>query len=156
MVTSMRFLKILAILSFVPALFFQSCSTDSFDAAAERADIKTLLDQQVAAWNSGDLDGYMRGYWKSDSLIFTSSGFIFRGWDSTLQRYKSAYTTQEAMGIVTFSNLDIDVLSSRSAWVFGNWSLQNKGATPHGVFTLVLKKYPEGWRIIHDHTSTGR
>lgn len=137
-------------------VFLPSCNTEMYDAPRERADIKQLLDEQVIAWNKGDIDGYMRGYWKNDSLTFTSGGFVFLGWDSTLAKYKSAYTTKDAMGTVTFANLNIDVLSANSAWVVGTWGLRNSSGTPHGVFTLVLKKFPEGWRIVHDHTSSGR
>ena len=151
-----RVLRSLRMMCLPVFLFLQSCNIASYDAPKERAEIKSLLDDQVASWNKGDLDGYMRGYWKSDSLIFTSSGFVFRGWDSTLQKYKAAYATDTAMGTVEFSNLDIQVLSAGSAWVFGNWALRNPSGTPHGVFTLVLKKLPEGWRVVHDHTSNSR
>lgn len=115
--------------------------------------IRSILSEQATAWNQGDIDGYMEGYWKSDSLLFTSSGDIQRGWKATLEKYRASYNTKEKMGKLTFSDLDINLLAPDAAWVFGRWKLIRKDDRPEGVFTLVLRKFPDGWKIVHDHTS---
>jgi beta-aspartyl-peptidase (threonine type) len=118
-------------------------------------DIKHLLVSQVEAWNRGDLEGFMLGYWNSPDLTFYSGTTITKGWAPTLARYKQRYQSEgREMGKLEFQDLDIDLLSRRSAVVMGKWKLTMKtGQTPHGLFTLVLKRMPEGWRIVHDHTS---
>jgi ketosteroid isomerase-like protein len=119
-------------------------------------DVEAVLDSQAAAWNRGDIDGYMAGYWKSDSLLFTSGGNIQRGYRATLEKYKKSYSTKEKMGKLKFSQLEINLLSPEAAWVFGHWELIRKYDHPEGVFTLILRKFPEGWKIIHDHTSSSQ
>ncbi len=125
-------------------------STDS--TAIE--EIRLVLSRQAEAWNSGNIDGYMEGYWKSDSLLFTSGGNIQRGWQATLEKYKKSYGTKAKMGTLKFSQLEITLLSSESAWVFGHWELERQNDHPEGVFTLIFRKFPDGWKIIHDHTSS--
>jgi beta-aspartyl-peptidase (threonine type) len=112
---------------------------------------------QVEAWNRGDLEGFMQGYWNSPDLTFFSGTTVTRGWAPTLARYKQRYQSESReMGKLEFQDLDIDLLSRRSAVVTGKWQLTMKsGQTPHGLFTLVLKRMSEGWRIVHDHTSGG-
>jgi beta-aspartyl-peptidase (threonine type) len=123
-------------------------------AGAEQQ-IKHLLVSQVEAWNRGDLEGFMNGYWRSPDLTFFSGGSVTKGWEQTLSRYKQRYQSQgREMGSLEFQNLQIDVLSDRSAIASGTWRLtMNDGTKPHGLFTLVLKRMPVGWRIVHDHTS---
>lgn len=119
--------------------------------------IKHLLVSQVEAWNRGDLETFMQGYWNSPDLTFYSGTTITKGWAPTLARYKQRYQSEgREMGKLEFQDLDIDLLSRRSAVVTGKWQLTLKtGQTPHGLFTLVFKRMPEGWRIVHDHTSGG-
>ncbi len=116
-------------------------------------EIRSVLARQTKAWNNGDVNGYMQGYWKSDELLFTSSGNVRRGWKVTLEKYKNSYDTREKMGVLKFSDMEFNKLSSTSAWVFGHWELERASDHPHGVFTLILKKFSDGWKIIHDHTS---
>lgn len=102
----------------------------------------------------------MQGYWQSDSLRFASGGNINRGWKTTLERYQKSYPDKAAMGKLTFSNLETTVLSADAALVFGKWELtreQDKTDKdrPHGLFTLTFRKTPQGWKIVHDHTSSG-
>ncbi len=118
-------------------------------------EIRALLAGQKQAWNRHDVEGYMSWYWKSDSLLFTSGGKVQRGWQATYEKYMKSYDTGEKMGTLSFSDLEINILSPASAWVFGRWELKRAKDNPKGVFTLILKKFPEGWRIIHDHTSQG-
>lgn len=118
--------------------------------------IEALLIRQAAAWNRGDIDGYMHEYWKSDSLLFTSGGNIQRGWNATREKYLRTYDSPSKMGKLKFSELEITPLSKTSAWVFGRWELERENDHPGGVFTLILRKFPDGWKIIHDHTSSSQ
>ena len=119
-------------------------------------EIQSVLDNQTTAWNNGDIAGYMNGYWKSDSLIFTSGGNIRRGWNKTFEKYTTTYNSKEKMGVLKFSELEYHLLSSDAVWVLGHWELTRNGDHPHGVFSLVLKKFPDGWKIVHDHTSSSK
>ena len=111
-----------------------------------------MMDDQAAAWNRGDLETFMKGYWNSEKLVFVGSE-VTRGWQPTLDRYKRTYGTREKMGVLTFSDLEITVLSKDAAVVLGSWSLARATDNPHGKFTLVFRKFKEGWRIVMDHTS---
>ena len=117
-------------------------------------EISSVLARQTTAWNAGDIAGYMEGYWNSDSLLFTSGGSIRRGWRETFEKYKKKYATKELMGTLSFSDLEYQRLSAGSAWVFGTWALDRSGDRPHGVFTIVLRKFLGRWKIVHDHTSS--
>lgn len=118
------------------------------------SDIQKIMLDQAAAWNKGDLDAFMAiGYWKSENLIFVSGDKITRGWQQTLDNYKRTYGTGDKMGKLTFSDLEINVLSKDAATVLGSWSLQRTSDNPKGKFTLVFRKLKEGWRIVQDHSS---
>lgn len=120
----------------------------------EQAAIQRVLDDQTAAWNKGDLEGFMAGYWRSPELTFYSGATVTKGWQGTLERYKTRYQGEgKEMGKVTFSDVRIDVLGPDSAIVRGKWGLVKKDEKLGGLFTLVCRKLPEGWRIVHDHTS---
>ena len=134
------------------ALVIVSCGGPP--AAGWRAEIDSVLSAQAAAWNRGDIAGYMEGYWKSDSLLFTSGGRARRGWKETYETYAARYDTREKMGTLAFSDMEFHSLAPGAAWVFGRWELERAGDRPGGVFTIVLRKFPEGWRVVHDHTST--
>ena len=118
-----------------------------------KTDIRKVMDEQVAAWNSGDIDGFMKGYWKSENLIFVSGDRVTKGWQQTTDNYKKNYNTREKMGVLTFSELEIDVLSKDSAKVLGRWKVAHEPKDDQGRFTLIFRKFKEGWRIVHDHTS---
>jgi beta-aspartyl-peptidase (threonine type) len=122
-------------------------------SAAEKA-VRGVLDAQVTAWNKGDLEGFMEGYWHSPKLSFSSGADVTRGWDATLERYKKRYQSEGAeMGKLTFSDLEVEALGPDAALIRGRWQLVRTKDKPGGVFTLIFRKFPEGWRIIHDHTS---
>jgi uncharacterized protein (TIGR02246 family) len=117
--------------------------------------IQRVLHDQAAAWNKGDLEGFMAGYWKSPNLTFSSGKDRTKGWQATIERYRKRYQSEgREMGKLTFSDIDIEVLSPDSAFVRGRWTVVNRKETLGGQFTLIFKKLPEGWRIIHDHTSS--
>ena len=116
--------------------------------------IKMVMNKQVRAWNAGDIEEYMSGYDKSDSLRFASGGTVSYGWESTLERYKKGYPDKSSMGHLSFSEIDIKVISDEAAVVFGRWDLTREdNTTLSGLFTLLFKKTDPGWRIIYDHTS---
>jgi ketosteroid isomerase-like protein len=121
----------------------------------DRQAIQDVLDAQVAAWNRGDLDGFMGGYWHSPDLTFFSGKDVTSGWDATLDRYRKRYQAEgrDKMGTLTFSDIEIDLLGSESAFVRGRWQLATGKEPLGGLFTLLFKRKPEGWRIVHDHTS---
>jgi len=123
---------------------------------AERAEqhaIRQVLDAQDAAWNRGDLEGFMAGYHNAPELSFFSDKAT-RGWQATLERYRTKYQTGKAdMGKLEFGDLEIELLSPDSAYVRGRWQLLQGKDKRGGLFTLIMKKLPEGWRIVHDHTS---
>jgi len=116
-------------------------------------DIRALMDKQVSAWNAGDIDGFMNGYWRSDKLVFISGDKVTRGWQPTLDNYKKGYDSRAKMGVLTFSDIEVNVLSDDAAVVLGSWALAREKDNPHGKFTLTFRKLKEGWRIIMDHTS---
>lgn len=117
--------------------------------------VRQVLDAQVTAWNKGDLPGFMAGYWSSPELSFFSGSQRTRGWQATLDRYVDRYQSKgQEMGQLTFSDLEIEELGPDSAWVRGRWQLKRSKDNPGGLFTLIFKRLPEGWRIVHDHTSS--
>ena len=116
--------------------------------------IQAVLNAQRDAWNKGDIDGYMDGYDRSDNTVFISGDSVTHGWSTVLERYKKGYDTREKMGQLTFSDLDIKLLSQDTAVVIGRWLLKRTNDEPHGRFTLIFKNTKAGWRIIHDHTSS--
>jgi ketosteroid isomerase-like protein len=119
------------------------------------ADIKAEMAKQVDAWNRGDLDGFMAGYWNSNKLTFYSGGDATSGWQPTLDRYRKRYQAEgKAMGKLTFSDIDVNALTTDAAYVRGKWKLDLPDKTaPEGLYTLIVKRIDGKWRIVHDHTS---
>ena len=127
---------------------------DSDEVKAQKKAIFGVLVDQLNAWNKGDLKGFMAGYHKSPDVSFYSGGNVVKGWDAMLERYQKKYQGEgKEMGTLTFRELEIDVLSPESAMVRGRWDLKMTKTNPGGLFTLLMRKTPEGWRIVHDHTS---
>jgi uncharacterized protein (TIGR02246 family) len=120
------------------------------------AEIRAVLDAQVAAWNAGNLEEFMDGYWRSPDLTFFSAGRKLSGWDATIERYRKTYQAEgREMGKLAFSDLDIQVLGPAAAVVRGRWELtMSDGKKPGGLYTLIFRRFKEGWKIIHDHTSS--
>jgi len=143
-------LMILFVSSAVRPATLQSNKEDSKSQTAIRA----VLDAQAAAWNRGDIEAYMDGYDRSANTEFVTGDRINRGWQAVLDRYKKAYDTREKMGALTFSDLEINVLSKNAALVLGRWRLKRANDEPHGTFTLLFRKTKAGWRIVHDHSSS--
>ena len=125
----------------------------SSSRAAPGDEIRGVLHAQVVAWNRGDIDRFMQGYARSKNTTFVSGDQVTRGWQTVHDRYAKKYDSRAKMGTLTFSGLTIMRLCDDAALALGSWSLQRKNDRPHGKFTLLLRKLPEGWRIVLDHTS---
>ena len=146
------------ILIAVAAVFFPMlvASAQSSSNANDKSivAIRAVLDAQAAAWNRGDIEGYMDGYDRSPKTEFVGGDSITRGWQEVLDRYKKKYDSREKMGTLTFSDLKITVLSKDAALVLGRWRLKRASDEPHGTFTLLFRKTKSGWKIVHDHSSS--
>jgi ketosteroid isomerase-like protein len=129
-------------------------ATRSGRDAKTRLAVRAVLDAQVAAWNRGDIDAFMEGYWRSPDTVFISGDSVTRGWQTVLDRYRKRYDSREKMGALSFLEIEIKPLSRDVAVAFGRWQLTRAADTPHGRFTLILRRTREGWRIVHDHTSS--
>lgn len=140
---------------FIFAVLFVSVVSIAAQTKDEKtkAAIKKVMDDQTAAWNRGDIEGFMQGYWKSPDLRFVSGQNMTRGWQPTLDRYKKSYNSREKMGVLSFSELDITLTGKDSAVVFGRFTLVREKDKPTGLFTLNFRKFKDGWKIILDHTS---
>ena len=125
----------------------------SEEHAGGRAAITRILEAQQNNWNQGNVDAFLEGYWHSPDLTFSGSSGIARGWDGVLARYKKNYPDRAAMGQLDFSNLEFRFLGNDAALVLGHWHLARAQGDVGGVFSLVWQRFPEGWRIVHDHTS---
>jgi ketosteroid isomerase-like protein len=122
---------------------------------ADRSAVLAVLEQQRVAWNRGDLTTYMKGYVHSDELVFTSGGQVRRGWQATADRYQARYGGDRAgMGQLAFEALGVQPVGADGAVVLGKWRLTDTPQAGGGVFSVVLERRPDGWRIIHDHTSS--
>jgi len=147
----MRNLILLAVA--IAAFALSSIAQDAGDTA--RAAIRKVIEYQQAAWNRHDLEAFMSGYWNSPELTFFSGGHQSKGWQAALDRYKNNYQgAGHEMGKLEFANLRIEMLGPEAAFVRGEFHLtMSDGKTPHGLFTLVFRKFPEGWKIVHDHSA---
>lgn len=141
-------------------LFFTQTQPSAKAADEHKADreaISAVLSAQQAAWNRGDVEAFLVGYWRSPELTFSGSSGVARGWEGVLARYKKSYPDKGAMGQLDFSELEFRFLGPDAALVLGRWHLKReKEEDVGGVFTLVWERFPDGWKIVHDHTSTVR
>lgn len=131
----------------------QRQSNSSGAQSASVAAITKVLKTQEAAWNRGDIGEFMFGYWRSKYTEFENESGIYQGWDDVLKRYEKTYPNRAAMGQLTFSGLEIHVLSTNSAYVIGKYRLEREKDHPGGVFTLIFRKFDDGWKIVNDHTT---
>jgi len=120
---------------------------------ANIAAIRNVMQTQETAWNKGDLDSFMEGYWRSDSLCFIGSKGLTYGWDATLANYKQGYPDRAAMGVLTFTLIRVEKLSGKDAFVIGKWHLKREAGDLSGHFTLLWKKIKGKWLIVADHSS---
>lgn len=141
------------ILSFFACSQPRILANENNDQEADRRAIHAVLTAQQHTWNRGDIDAFLSGYWHSPELTFSGSNGISRGWEGVLARYKKTYPDRAAMGQLDFSNLEFRFLGPDAALVLGHWHLKREKDDLGGVFSLVWQRFPDGWRIIHDHTS---
>lgn len=134
---------------------FSGCRTvpSAYETAHVEKEIRSVIDQQMEDWNKGDIARFMNGYRQDQDTRFASGVSVLKGWNAVLERYRRTYPDNAAMGKLTFSEMDVTVISSDAALVFGHWHLQRENDEPSGLFTLLFRKTEEGWRIVHDHTS---
>jgi uncharacterized protein (TIGR02246 family) len=138
----------------LPALL--TVAVSALAAESPDAAVRALLEAQQTAWNRGDLEGFMAGYWNSPDLTFYSGRDKKQGWQATLERYRARYQAPGTeMGRLTFSELTVEPLGPDVALARGRWRVEMKDQTLDGLFTLIVRKKPDGWRIVHDHTSAG-
>jgi ketosteroid isomerase-like protein len=138
------------------ALLILLCVTVRGYAAPESSaelQIQSVLEMQSAAWNRGDLEAFMQGYWKSEETEFVGASGITRGWQAVLDRYRRNYADGKAMGRLSFSNLEVHIVCPDAAFAIGNFQLEREKDRPAGIFTLNFRKFKEGWRIVADHTT---
>jgi ketosteroid isomerase-like protein len=146
------------------ATMSQSTSThiagqpDSSEPQNAESEIRAVLEAQVAAWNKGRLEEFMEGYWRSPELSFFSGGRKLAGWEATLERYRKTYQSEgREMGRLDFSELDVQLLADSAALVRGRWRLKmNDGKELGGLYTLIFRRFNNGWKIVHDHTSSNQ
>ncbi|HNZ42060.1 MAG TPA: nuclear transport factor 2 family protein [Bacteroidales bacterium] len=143
----MKRLTLLVLLLFTIAVQAQEVSEKN------RYEIVAVLTHQQKCWNNGDIDGYMDGYWKSDSLKFITKNGVTAGWEQTLSSYKQHYTSREMMGTLVFDEVSMLQMNTVTVFVMGRWTLQRTNETVGGRFTQLVKKIGGKWKIIIDHTS---
>ena len=120
---------------------------------ADTRAIRQVMQEQQDAWNRGDLEAFMQGYWQSDSLRFIGSRGLTYGWQATLDNYKKGYPDRDAMGTLTFDILSVELLLKKSAFVVGKWHLARKAGDLSGHYTLLWRKIKGKWVIVADHSS---
>lgn len=152
----LRCLTLLSALVMVTGILSaQSQSPANVPAPSAESEIQAVLHAQVEAWNRGDLKGFMEGYWKSPDLIFASGTRETSGWEQVFERYRTRYKSGDTeMGKLAFAYFGgVHVVLADIAYVDGEYRLKtSNGKESHGVFTLIFRKFPEGWRIVHDRT----
>ncbi len=116
--------------------------------------IRAVLEAQVGAWNRGDIEAFMAGYERSENTVFVGGDTVTRGWQTVLDRYKRNYDSREKMGTLTFSDLEITPIGNDGALVLMRWHLQRAKDEPHGRSTLIMRRTRQGWKIVHDHSSS--
>lgn len=152
--SSLHIIAACACISFAASLR-PALAIDPEPASRETAAIQAVLDAQRDAWNRGDVDAYMEGYARSDDTEFVGGDTVTRGWQTVRDRYRKKYDTPKKMGALTFSDVHIQMISRDAALVTGRWELARESDQPHGRFTLLFRRIADGWRIVHDHTSSG-
>jgi ketosteroid isomerase-like protein len=134
-------------------ILFLAILMSNYVVFAQEKEIRNLLEQQRLDWNKGNLEAYMQGYWKSDSLLFVGKNGAKYGWKNTLDNYKKGYPDKATMGFLTFDIKEIKMIDATHAFVLGAWNLKREKDEPKGYFTLLVQKFESDWKIIVDHSS---
>jgi uncharacterized protein (TIGR02246 family) len=137
-------------------LLITACAPPQTPVGDPAAEVRAVWTAQVDAWNRGDLDAFMAGYWKSPDLVFFSNKTETRGWEQTLERYRASYKAEgRQMGTLDFPQLEFKVLGPEAVLARGRWRLKMPdGKESSGMTSVTFQKRPEGWRIVHDHSSS--
>ncbi len=130
-------------------LFFTAANAQSGEESA----IRKLLQTQTIAWNRGDVEGFMQTYWKSDSLMFIGKNGVVWGWQQTLNNYKKSYPDTAAMGKLSFDIIQVKPVGNNAYFVVGKWMLNRTAGNLSGHYTLLLRRFKNGWKIVADHSS---
>ena len=146
----MRFDFLLLLIGFFS---LSGCISSRLQSQNAKLGARSVLEQQAISWNKGDLNGYMQGYWKSDSLQFIGKNGVTYGWEKTLQNYQRSYPNPEAMGKLTFTILHVNDINPTAAYVTGKWSLTRSMGNLEGYFTLLFRRIDNEWKIVADHSS---
>lgn len=146
----MKILLLALVIAFSASAFGQT-ETKTPD---HKSSILKVMNEQVEAWNRGDIKGFMEGYWNSEEMRFVSGNSVSKGWQAAYDRYKVGYDTREKMGKLLFSEIEVTALDQNSAFVTGRFTLERVDDKPTGLFTLIFRKIEGKWRIVLDHTST--
>ncbi len=152
---SKRFKAVIAITIMISAIAVCTSAKQKVASEPEVREIRDVLDRQVQAWNRHDLEGFMQGYWHSPDLTFYSGGTVVSGWEETLGRYRNRYQSAgNEMGHLEFTIVKVELLGPRAAFVRGRFHLKMTSNESSGLFTLTFRRFGDGWKIVHDHTST--
>ncbi len=149
----MKRYRLNVIVSLALASLTLGCRTGRVEALGGEDAVRAALDQQMRDWNAGNLAGFMEVYARSEKTRFASGGDLSLGWQTVFDRYRKKYGTGAAMGTLNFTDLEITQLAPDIALAFGRWHLQRETEVSSGLFTLLFRRTPSGWRIVHDHTS---
>ena len=141
-------MKYLAIL-----LFFITTYSNVYTQPAAEKEIRNVLDQQIVAWNAGDVEKFMKGYWNNDSLMFVGKSGVTYGYDNTLANYKKGYSDTASMGRLSFDILHVNQLSPEYYFVAGKFYLMRTKGNLQGHYTLLFRKINGKWMIVSDHSS---
>ena len=132
-------------------VFVTSCVKHDLDNDVNA--IKQIMNQQSQCWSNGDIDGFMKGYWESDSLRFLGSRGLTKGWKTTLNNYKKTYPNASAMGTLKFTFISFEPLDNHKMFVVGKWALYREKDTLNGYYSLLWAKINGEWKVIFDHTN---
>ncbi len=140
------------LLPFIVTIFLTTgCSNNHFEQ--NKKAIITVMDNQAKCWSNGDIDGFMEGYWKSDSLRFLGRRGLTKGWQTTLDNYKKSYPDKKAMGVLKFNYISFEALNEKNMFVVGKWALEREKDTLSGYYSLLWKEIDGRWKLIFDHTN---
>lgn len=133
------------------AFLLLGCSTSNFEQ--DKKEIIAVMDLQAQCWSRGDIDGFMDGYWKSDSLRFLGRRGLSKGWQTTLDNYKKSYPDKSAMGKLVFNYISFEPMNEKQMFVVGKWALEREKDTLGGYYSLLWQKFDGEWKVIFDHTN---
>ena len=153
MSTKSRVVRLAAVALTICLAVVSRSSIASPAAPSGESQIRAVLDMQTTAWNRGDIDTFMTGYWHSEETEFLGANGIARGWQAVLDRYRHSYPDRKTMGTLSFSDLEVHLTCADAAYVVGKFHLVRDSDQPSGVFSLDFRNFPEGWRIVLDHTT---